>query len=88
MTGKRLTLRVHCYAGYRAEETPLRFFIGERAVEVAEVVDRWLSPEHRYFKVRGDDMGTYILRHDVPSNHWELTMYDSGRVDHIRLSST
>ena len=74
-----LGLRVECYAGHRGEETPRRFFIGARAVEVEEVVDRWLASTHRYFKVLGDDGGTYILRHNVDSHSWEMTMYD-GRV--------
>ena len=71
-----MIIRVDCYAGYRGEETPRRFLIGERRVEVARVIDRWLAPDHRYFKVEGDDGAVYILRHDVPSGHWELTMFD------------
>jgi len=70
-----MRIRVECYAGYRGEETPARFFLGERRVEVLEVVDRWLAPDHRYFKVLGDDGGTYILRHDVEPARWELTMF-------------
>jgi hypothetical protein len=70
-----LQIRVECYAGHRAEQEPVRFFIGARAVEVMQVLDRWLDPEHRYFKVAGDDGGTYILRHDVPGDRWELTLY-------------
>ena len=27
------------------------------------IVDRWLAPDYRYFKVQGDDGSTYILRH-------------------------
>jgi len=48
-------LRVECYSGHRGEETPRRFYLGNRHIEVAEVIDRWLGPDHRYFKVRGDD---------------------------------
>jgi hypothetical protein len=33
--------------------------------------------EHRYFKVRGDDTGTYILRHDARADRWELTLFES-----------
>jgi len=29
---------VECYAGYSGEETPRRFHLGERQVEIAEVV--------------------------------------------------
>lgn len=71
-------IRVECYAGYRGEETPLRFYFGERKVEVVAVLDRWLAPDHRYFKVKGDDGGTYIVRYDVPSDRWELTMFSAG----------
>lgn len=81
-------IRVECYAGHRAEEEPRRFFIGEREIEVSEVIDRWLDPDHRYFKVRGADGGIYILRYTLELNRWELTMYDSGSRDESRLSST
>ena len=82
------TIRVECYSGYRGEEAPRCFFLGERGIQVAEVIDRWLDPEHHYFKVRGDDGGVYILRHDVSGGDWEMTLYDSGTRDETRLSST
>ncbi len=68
------TICVECYAGYRGEETPRRFHLGEKAEDV-EVLDRWLSPEYRYFKCRGADDATYILRQDVSADRWELTLY-------------
>lgn len=71
-----LRIRVECYAGHRGEETPQRFFIGKREVKVIEVLDRWLAPDHRYFKVRGDDDAVYILRHEVSAARWELTMFE------------
>ena len=42
-----------------------------------EVIDRWLAPTHRYFKVLGDDGGTYILRHDMNDNRWEMTLFEA-----------
>jgi hypothetical protein len=69
-------IRVECYAGYRGEEIPRRFRLGARQVEVQEVLDRWLSPEHRYFKVRGDDCAVYILRHDTETDRWALSLFD------------
>jgi hypothetical protein len=71
-----MQLGVECYAGYRGEETPRAIRLGERRVEVLEVLDRWLAPDHRYFKLRGNDGATYIVRHDVASNEWELTLYE------------
>jgi hypothetical protein len=35
-----------------------------------------LAPDHRYFKIRGDDGALYILRNDVVTGRWELTMLD------------
>jgi hypothetical protein len=63
---------VECYAGHRGDETPRRFRFGERVIEVADVVDRWLAPDHRYFKVKAPDGRQYILRNDVTSSGWEL----------------
>lgn len=60
-----------------SDEEPRRFWFGERAIEVTDILDRWLAPEYRYFKVRGDDGATYILRHDTRADRWELTMFES-----------
>jgi hypothetical protein len=68
-------LRVECYAGHRADERPLRFHLDDRLVEVVAVLDRWLGPDHRYFKVTGDDDDTYILRHDTAADRWDLTVF-------------
>ena len=83
-----LTVNVICYAGYRADETPLRFYLGKRCIEVSAVLDRWLDPDHRYFKLRGDDNGIYILRHSTVKDSWELTLFDSNTRTDTRLSST
>ena len=66
---------VECDAGYRGEETPRRFGLAEAKIEIAEIVDRWLAPDHRYFKVRDGDGDLYILRNDVASERWELTFF-------------
>ena len=84
----RLRIKVECYAGHRGEETPVRFYIGNRCIEVLDVLDRWLDPSRRYFKVKGDDGGIYILRHSTEEDAWEMTMFDSGTRDETRLSST
>ena len=65
-------------AGYRGEETPRVLTIGDRRVVVTEICDRWLAPDHRYFKVRGDDGDVYIVRQDTASGVWELTMFERG----------
>ena len=70
-----MRIRVECYAGYRGEETPRRIMMGKRKIEIKEIQDQWLSPDHRYFKVLGDDNDVYILRHDSQSWNWDLTFY-------------
>jgi len=82
------TVRVDCYAGYRAEESPRRFFIGKRQIEVVEIIDRWLDPASSHFKVRGDDGGIYILRYDQGTDSWEMILFNSGTHAGFRLSST
>ncbi len=71
-------LRVVCYAGYRGEEEPREFFLGDRPVRVVAIIDRWAAPDHRYFKIRGSDGDIYILRHDVATGMWEMTMFARG----------
>lgn len=70
-----MKIEVTCYSGYRGEETPRRIRLGDRKIEVKEIQDQWLAPNHRYFKVLGDDHAIYILRHDSKSWDWDLTFY-------------
>jgi hypothetical protein len=72
-----MEIQVECYAGHRGEETPRVFQVGDRRVHVIEVLDRWLAPDHRYFKVRAED-GVYIIRHQAKADRWELTMFEQG----------
>jgi hypothetical protein len=70
-----LVVDVDCYAGHRGEETPRRFVLADVTIEIADVVDRWLAPDHRYFKVRDGEGHEYVLRHDVAGDRWELTFF-------------
>jgi hypothetical protein len=81
-------VRVARDAGHRAETEPRRLHIGAREVVVTEIIDRWLDPRHRYFELRGDDAAIYLIRQDTLRDRWELTLFDSGRRDAARLSST
>jgi hypothetical protein len=68
-------ITVSCYAGYRADERPESFTLGERTLGVEEVLGRWDGPDYRYFKVRASDGNTYILRHDEIHDAWELEFF-------------
>ena len=72
-------IRVECYAGYRADERPLRFVLCGRAFEVAEVEDRWYSPGAVYFRVRATDGNFYVLRHDQGLDVWTLDAFRAFR---------
>lgn len=72
-----MAIRVSCQVGHGGEPEPCAFWLGERRIGVQAILDRWLAPDHRYFKLRGDDGGTYILRHDAAVDEWEMTMYSA-----------
>jgi hypothetical protein len=75
MGEQHLAIEVECYAGHRGEQTPRTLILAGRRIAVAEVLDVWLAPDHRYFKLRGADGDTYLIRHDERSATWELTMF-------------
>ena len=75
MDERALAIDVECYSGHRGEQTPRTILLGGRRIEVTEVLDAWLGPDHRYFKLKADDGDTYLVRHDVRSGRWELTMF-------------
>lgn len=70
-----MQIKVECYAGYRGEETPRIIWFKSREIKIKKVLDRWLDPDHRYFKLLGDDDGIYIIRHDMSTWFWGLTFY-------------
>ena len=73
-----LRFKVECYAGYKADERPLRFSAlqtGAPTREVKEVVDQWYGVGYRCFKVRADDNHLYILRHDSRTDSWTLDSF-------------
>jgi hypothetical protein len=76
-----MNIAVECHAGYRGEEEPRAFTLGERRLQVNSILDRWLAPDHRYFKVAADDGNTYILRHDEARDDWDLGAFRRGTRD-------
>ena len=70
-----MAIRAECYAGYRGEQEPLAFWLGERRLTVRDVVDRWVAPEQRWFKVDANDGNVYVLRYDELSEAWEIVAY-------------
>ena len=81
-------IRVECDAGDPGEEEPIALYLGERRLEVTEVVDRWLAPGHRYFKVRVGDGRQFVLRHDAAKHAWELAALVGSAVGAHRTGKT
>jgi hypothetical protein len=68
-------IRVERTAVGGVDDSPKRILLGGRTVEIIEVIDRWLGADHAYYKVRGADGATYIVREDA-AGHWQLIMID------------
>ena len=66
---------MQCYAGWKADERPVRFRLKDRDFIVEEVLDQWYSPNGVFFKVRADDGNLYILGHDQPTDEWSLESF-------------
>lgn len=70
-----MTVRVVCYAGGRADERPIRFYLDAHEYLVEEVVDQWYGPDHVFFKVRASDGSLYILRRGGLAEEWSLESF-------------
>ncbi len=75
-----MQITVKCYSGYKGDERPDSFSLGERTLQVVEVVDRWYDVDHNYFKVLADDGRKYLLRLNLNGDFWELVEAGAGRV--------
>lgn len=76
-----MKIRVSCYEGYRGEESPRSFSLGDRRLEVAEILDRWRGEGHEYFKLTASDGNRYILRRDREREEWEIIQFTLGAPD-------
>lgn len=78
-----MKIQVECYSGYKADERPVRFRMGERVYEVKELVDQWYGQDGDYFKVRADDGNVYILKHHPgPDDSWTLASFSREKKTH------
>ena len=73
-----MTLEVETYSGYKADERPVRFHLGDEWLAVVEVTDRWYDPDAVCFKVRAEDGNEYILRHREPEDTWTLGAFSAA----------
>ncbi len=65
---------VQCYAGYKGEQRPQRFLLGEHWLEVEEILKEWREPASVFFRVQASDGRIYVLRRGVEAtpNNWSI----------------
>lgn len=68
-------MKVECYAGYKGDQYPKRFTLGEQALDITDVEDQWYSPSSQYFRVLASDGNIYVLRHDQEKDVWTLDAF-------------
>lgn len=76
-----LQLSVECHrkdGDEGGEAFPVRFGWPQAMREVIEVVDWWPGEGHCYFRLRANDGGVYILRHNEEMDFWELVFFERG----------
>jgi hypothetical protein len=63
MPGKKIekNIVVNAYYGYKANERPVDFTIGDRKVEIVDITNRWVEPDRDCFKVKGSNGKIYCL---------------------------
>ena len=69
-----MRIEVDAYAGYKADQRPIRFWLRGREYRVLEILDQWYSPDDTWFRVRAEDSGLYILRLNA-TNGWSLESF-------------
>ena len=81
-------IKVECYAGQKANETPLNFVFHDMKFNIIEVTDRWYQeesssnlPPANYFKVKTKDKKSFIIKHQKKSDEWFLLVH--GETIHL-----
>jgi hypothetical protein len=67
-----MALRVEDHPGDHGDPEPVALWLGDRRLQVLEVVDRWFAPAMRWFRVHAEDGQLYVLRLDETTRRWEL----------------
>ena len=67
-----MKIKVECYSGFKADERPLHFIIGDKMLEVEKIIEQWRTPAFEYFKVLADDRKTYLLKRDLVNDGWAI----------------
>ena len=67
---------VEAFSGYKGEKTPRAFMLEGATFDVDQVIDRWYSETHSYFRVKTSDGQRYVLRLNLDEDIWEMVMLE------------
>lgn len=73
-----MLLHVESRLNLHGDIEPLAFMLGDQRIEVLQIVDRWIAPDHSYFKIEASDSALYILRFAPVEKQWELTLFKTS----------
>jgi hypothetical protein len=65
-----MRIDVESYSGFKNNERPRRFRLGESWLEVKDVIDQWYSPEATWFRVLASDNNVYVIK--AEDDNWML----------------
>jgi hypothetical protein len=71
----RVKIKVESSPDAKGQESPCRFLLGSRIIDVEEVSDRWFGEQACYFRVLGNDQNSYILKGPMEDGTWELVSF-------------
>ena len=74
----KMILHVESEVDLHGDQEPRAFMLGSQQLQITQIIDRWISPQLSYFKVRANDGCLYILRYDQSIKQWELTLFQAA----------
>jgi hypothetical protein len=74
-------IRVHAHSGYRAEERPISFWLGEKRISIKRILRSWYEEGAKAgggarscFQVEGEDGRAYTLCYQQKEAAWYLLL--------------
>jgi len=66
-------IKVNAYSGYRVNERPMSFSLGNSKIDIIKIIYQWTEPEKDFFIVQGNDRLFYTLFWDRGKDIWTIT---------------
>ena len=63
---------VKAYSGFKTNERPVSFQIGNENHFVDEIIDNWIGEKHAFWKVLTDRKKKFLLKYDPEGRRWEV----------------